>query len=85
MFGVSTQSTAYQQELVDRLHLPFRLLSDAELGLARALELPSFEAAGKRFLKRLTLLTRAGRIEECVYPIFPSDADTPRVLAWLRC
>src|SRR5688572_2015563 len=30
VFGLSTQTTAYQQEAVERLHLPFELLSDAD-------------------------------------------------------
>jgi peroxiredoxin len=31
VFGLSTQSTGYQREAADRLHLPFDLLSDEEL------------------------------------------------------
>ncbi|HEU4912991.1 MAG TPA: peroxiredoxin, partial [Actinomycetes bacterium] len=37
VLGLSTQGTDYQREAVDRLHLPFPLLSDAELRLANAL------------------------------------------------
>ena len=37
VFGLSTQDTAYQQELASRLDLPFALLSDAALLLTRAL------------------------------------------------
>ena len=33
IFGLSTQDTAYQQEAVERLHLPFPLLSDERLEL----------------------------------------------------
>lgn len=84
VFGVSTQATAYQQELVARLHLPFEVLSDADCYLADALRLPTFEAGGERLLKRLTLITRGGRIEVCFYPVFPADADVPMVLDWLR-
>ena len=36
VLGVSTQDTEYQREVVDRLHLPFELLSDSKLELARA-------------------------------------------------
>lgn len=43
LYGLSTQDTAYQREAVERLHLPFPLLSDAELKFARALDLPTFE------------------------------------------
>src|SRR4029453_17474034 len=35
--GVSTQSSAYQRETVERLHLSFPLLSDAQLKLTNAL------------------------------------------------
>ena len=41
VFGLSTQTTAYQQEAAERLHLPFDLLSDADLKLASALRLPT--------------------------------------------
>ena len=42
VFGLSTQDTAYQQEAVARLHLPFPLLSDERLELATALSLSHF-------------------------------------------
>jgi peroxiredoxin len=84
VFGLSTQPTAYQQEMAQRLHLPYEVLSDAEFRLTEALALPTFEAGGMRLLKRLTLLIRAGRIEACFYPVFPPDADAGHVLAWLR-
>src|SRR5262249_55587189 len=34
VYGLSTQDTAYQREAVDRLHLPFPVLSDQRLELA---------------------------------------------------
>ena len=43
VLGVSTQTTEYQRVAVERLHLPFEILSDAELALTRALRLPTFE------------------------------------------
>ena len=84
VFGVSTQTTEYQQEMAARLHLPFPVLSDAEFRLTDALALPAFEVEGMRLLRRLTLLVRANRIEHCFYPVFPPDADAEHVLAWLR-
>ena len=39
ILGLSTQDTAYQREAVERLHLPFPVLSDAALELTRALDL----------------------------------------------
>ena len=83
VYGLSTQDTNYQSEAVARLHLPFPLLSDAQLKFARALRLPTFSFAGLELIKRLTLIAHAGKIEEVFYPVFPSDADAGRVLAWL--
>ncbi len=83
VYGLSTQDTEYQQEAVARLHLPFPLLSDARLSFARALRLPTFAFEGLELIKRLTLIIRAGRIEEVFYPVFPSNADAERVIAWL--
>jgi peroxiredoxin len=84
VFGLSTQDTAYQRELADRLALPFPILSDERLALAEALRLPTFEAAGQTLIKRLTLLVREGSIERVWYPVFPPDAHASEVLAWLR-
>jgi Peroxiredoxin len=83
VYGLSTQDTEYQAEAVQRLHLPFALLSDAQLDFTRALRLPTFTFAGLELIKRLTMIVRAGRIEEVFYPVFPSDADAERVIAWL--
>jgi peroxiredoxin len=87
--GLSTQSTAYQQEAAERLGLPFPLLSDAELALTRALTLPTFtteleDGSRATLLKRLTLVIREGRIVHTFYPVFPPDGHAERVLEWLR-
>jgi peroxiredoxin len=84
VFGLSTQSSAYQQEAVARLHLPFELLSDESLAFARALRLPTFEAAGMTLIKRLTLIIRGSVIEHVMYPVFPPDRSAAEVIAWLR-
>ncbi len=84
VYGLSTQDTEYQLEAVERLQLPFPLLSDSRLDFARALRLPTFTFAGLDLIKRLTLIARAGRIEEVFYPVYPSDADAQRVIDWLR-
>jgi peroxiredoxin len=83
VFGLSTQDTAYQREAAERLHLPFALLSDADLALTRALRLPTFEAAGETLLKRLSLVVREGLVEHVFYPVFPPDRHASEVLAWL--
>lgn len=83
VFGLSTQDRAYQQEAAHRLHLPFALLSDLDLRFTRALRLPTFEAAGRTLLKRLTLVIRDAHVEHVFYPVFPPDANAREVLRWL--
>jgi peroxiredoxin len=84
LFGLSTQEPAYQREMAKRLHLPFPVLSDADLALASALQLPTFEVAGHVLLKRLSWYAVDGRIEHVFYPVFPPDQNAELVLAWLR-
>jgi peroxiredoxin len=84
VFGLSTQTTEYQQEMAKRLHLPFEVLSDAEFRFCDALRLPTFEVEHVRLLKRLTLIIRAGRIEHVFYPVFPPNESADEVLRWLR-
>ena len=71
-------------EVVERLHLPFAILSDAGFRLADALRLPCFEVHGTRLLRRLTMVLSQGRIEKVFYPVFPPDRSAGDVVAWLR-
>jgi len=92
--GVSTQTTVYQREFVERNHLPFHLLSDADLALTRRLKLPTFEwrspdwvGAGSgptTLIKRMAWYLEAGQIRHVWYPVFPPDRNAETVLAWLR-
>jgi len=84
VFGVSTQDTAYQQEMVKRLEVPFEVLSDQHLALTRALKLPTFTVDGMTLMKRLTLVVKNGRIEHVFYPVFPPDKHAEEVIAWLE-
>jgi peroxiredoxin len=84
VFGLSTQDTDYQREAVERLHLPFDLLSDAELAFTRALSLPTFDFEGMTLTKRLTLVLADGVIEHVFYPVFPPDRNAADVVEWLR-
>lgn len=84
VYGVSVQPTADQREAAARLHLPFELLSDERLELARALELPTFEYGGRILIKRLTLIVRDGAIAKVFYPVFPPDRNAADLVAWLR-
>lgn len=84
VFGLSSQLPDYQREVAERLHLPFAMVSDPTLALARALSLPTFKADGITLYARLTLVVTAGRIEHVFYPIFPTAEHAQEVLTWLR-
>jgi peroxiredoxin len=84
VFGLSTQDTGYQQEAADRLHLPFPILSDAELNLATGLHLPMFLTSGMTLLARMALVIEDGKIVKVFYPVFPPDKNAAEVIAWLR-
>lgn len=84
VFGLSCQDSGHQREFALRAKLPFALLSDADFAVADALQLPRFETGGVTYLKRLTLVARAGRITKVFYPVHPPDLHAAEVLAWLR-
>jgi peroxiredoxin len=83
VYGLSTQTTEYQREMADRLHLPFPVLSDSKLELTKALKLPTFEVGGETLLKRFSMILNGTKIVHVIYPVFPSDSDAPAVVAWL--
>lgn len=91
VFGLSTQTEDYQREAVKRLHLPFGILSDADLELVRALRMPTFEIGDlarhvgpTTLIKRLTMIVRDGRVEKVFYPVFPPDRNAQDVIEWLQ-
>lgn len=83
VYGLSTQTTDYQKEMVSRLQLPFDVLSDADLELTRALNLPTFKVQSMTLIRRLTLIVRDRVIEKAFYPVFPPDKNPGEVIAWL--
>lgn len=83
VFGLSVQDSAYQQEAATRLHLPFALLSDCDLALRDALDLPTFTAAGMVLLERMTLIILDGVIRHVMHPIPDPDKNAEDVVAWL--
>ncbi len=84
LFGLSTQATDYQREVVERLHLPFAILSDADLTLTRALNLPTFTVEGMTLIKRMAWVIDDGVMIKVFYPVFPPDRSAEEVIAWLR-
>ena len=84
VYGMSTQTTAYQQELAERLQLPFAILSDHALAFQQALALPTFKVENNILLKRLTMIAHEGVIQTVHYPVFPSHADASWALTYLQ-
>ena len=84
VFGLSTQDTAFQRDAVERLHLPFQILSDDRLELTHALNLPTMVVGDVTLMKRFTLVVRDGKIEHVFYPVFPPNEHAEVVLDWLK-
>ncbi len=84
LYGLSTQETAYQREAVERLHLPFPILSDADFKLTRALNLPTFTVDGMTLIKRMAWVIDDGVIMKVFYPVFPPDKSAEEVVSWLQ-
>jgi peroxiredoxin len=83
LYGLSTQDLAYQREVVDRLHLPFPIISDAALLLTRAMNLPTFSVDGMTLTKRMAWVIDDGTISKLFYPVFPPDRSAAQVMDWL--
>lgn len=83
LIGISTQTPEEQAEFAQREHIPYPLLSDHDLRLAEAMNLPTFETACLHLYKRLTFVAERGRIVKVFYPVFPPDRNADEVLAWL--
>src|SRR5262245_17610490 len=84
VFGLSTQSNAYQTEMASRLHLPFPVLSDEKLELTHAPDVPRMSGAGLTLIKRLALIIDDATITNVFYPVFPPDRNAGDVLDWLQ-
>ncbi len=91
VFGLSTQTVAYQQELSRRLELPFPLISDSELKLCLALNLPHFvdpHPTGPPetpvCLKRMVWVVHDAQIVKVFYPVFPPDQSADTTLRWIE-
>jgi peroxiredoxin len=64
--------------------IPYELLSDSNFELTEALRLPTFEFQGRRYIKRLTVVSEDGRVRRVFYPVFPPDRNADAVLTYLR-
>lgn len=84
VYGLSAQSTGYQSELVHRLRLPYPVLADPQLTLARATGLPTFDAGGLTLYQRLTLVVLDGVIDHVFHPIPEPAGHATEVETWLQ-
>ena len=84
VIGLSVQTTDYQKDMAERLHLPFPVVSDENYEFQKAMNMPTFVAAGMTLLKRVTLICEDGVIKVVHYPIFPSDSDPAWVIDYLK-
>ncbi|KAH8728326.1 thioredoxin-like protein [Phaeosphaeriaceae sp. PMI808] len=83
VFGMSGQNTSYQAEAKQRLHLPYELLSDEQMTLVNALNLPTFKWRNETLIKRLALAIEDAKIIHVWYPVFPPDSNAKEVITWL--
>jgi peroxiredoxin len=81
--GLSAQSLCDQIEFAERNAMPFPVISDEYLDLARDPGLPTFDVEGLTLYKRLALVAEQGRIVKVFYPVFPPDRNAQDVLGWL--
>ncbi len=93
VYGISTSTPEHQLAFVRRNHIPFEMLSDHELGLTRAMDLPTFEWP-VRSGGPCTLIRRmVWHVEVCTdgtprvckvwYPVFPPDRCAQMAIDWL--
>ena len=82
--GVSTQSVDDIKEMVDRLKIPFDVVSDYFLEFGYKLSLPTFSVNNKTFLKRVTLIIEKSIVIKVFYPIFPPNKHIIEVKEWLK-
>lgn len=84
VFGLSSQTPAVEAEAHSRLELSYPLLSDHNLELTTALNLPTFSWRETTCIKRLTMFVNDGVIVHVFYPIFPPDTHAEQVLDWVK-
>lgn len=64
--------------------MPFPVISDEWLDLARDPGLPTFDVEGFTLYKRLALVAERGEIVKVFYPVFPPQRNAQDVLDWLE-
>lgn len=84
IYGMSTQNTEYQKEMVERLDLPFPIMSDSKFEFCNSMKIPTFTVNNVRLMRRITLVIENGVIEAIHFPIFQSASDPNWVISYLN-
>ncbi len=86
VIGISSQSEHEQAQAVmtHDVKCPHRLLSDPELRLASAFDLPTFNLDGARRYQRVVLVVNQGRISKAFFPVSSGARSAAQVLAWMQ-
>jgi peroxiredoxin len=82
--GISSQPEEPRRRAVAEKGLTHKLLSDPELQLAQALELPTFTIKTVCCYYRLTLVATRGRIDKAFFPVSSTARSAAQVIAWMR-
>lgn len=81
VYGVSFQSPQRQQEFIERQHLSFRILSDAQKELAKAIGLPYWQSeAGEEYPCRQTYVIKKGNKVVKIFNAIDPEHHIPEVL-----
>jgi len=84
VMGVSKQSVADQAEAEHRLALPYTLLSDPEMKLTFALNLPRFILHHQAYMAPAVMVVQGGRVLAALHPIKDAPHAARRLLLKLE-
>ena len=70
--------------MTNRLSVQYDVLSDYNLELKNALNLPTFSVKNKIYLKRLTLIIEKKIVKKVFYPVYPIDKHIDDLIKWLK-
>lgn len=82
--GIGSQTTDEQHRALRTIAVNHEMCVDPGLVLADALDLPTFEHAGRRWYRRLTILTKHGVIESIFYPVEDAASSPRQILTWMQ-
>jgi peroxiredoxin len=82
VFGLSLCSAEWQSDFAMRNHLRVPLLSDESGRFSQVLGLSCFQTGSRNFLRRISLIIKADKIEFAYFPAPLNDAET--CLRWLE-